>query len=448
MKNLMTLCCLFLMTGLQMQAQNHNDVAVIINQNSPTSIAIGEYFQTQRDIPETNIIRIEAPTTEVISMEEAIPIFEQIKTQLTTNELAESINYLVTTKGLPFIIEMGSDCEEPSICKVSLENRLTCLLSEHEDQITEIGVIPNPYAAEKTAFSRAEYDIFLVSRLDAYTQESVFQLIDRSSSQINTNEEEATIVLDLVNAGSPSVYNVMDMQYTNLQEDIMAANWSNTIYDADESPVLTQENTLWYHTVGNGPYDFFEPSSNWQAGAVGMIHTCYSAPTFEANNDGKLHIADLIESGASGGLGFIDLTYLSELKPIHFFEAYFVENLNLAEANYSALNRLGLSSVIIGDPKTSIVVESPNGTKAPIIGDLNVYPNPSEGLFTIDLIAEMGKIESIEVFNTVGALVYKDTYVAQEGLSAVLDLDGFSSGMYQTILKTEGGVYRQSLVIE
>lgn len=446
MKNLTTLFCLFLCLGLQ--AQNHDDVAIIINQNSPTSMAIGEYFQTQRDIPNANVIRIEAPTTEAIALDEVPAIFEQIKTHINDNSIEDNLNYLVTTKGLPYIVEFGEDCNEPNICKASLESKLSFLLSESEEDALSTSPIINPYFEKNTPFSRAEYGMFLVHRLDGYTQESVFDLIDRSASQIAVEESEASIVLDIVNVEDQGTFGFFDNRFMELRDQILASNWNNVIYDADSSPVPTQESVSWYNTTGFGPYDFFEASMNWVAGSVASSHTCKSAFTFEPHQEGKIYLVDFIEAGATGAVGFVENTYASNMSPTHFYQAYFVENRNLAEANFSTMRRLGNGFLSIGDPKMSILVESPNGTKATNIENLKVYPNPSIGQFWIDLNSNITNIESIEVINALGVLVYQDTYITRDGLKLFLDLSDFSSGWYQVVLKTNTDIYQQSVVIE
>lgn len=446
MKNVLTVCCLFFTASLL--AQNYNDVAVIINQNSPTSIAIGEYFQTQRNIPDINVIRIEAPTTEVIDLAEIPRVFEQIKAHITTNDLEKNINYLVTTKGLPYIVDFGEDCTGPGICKVSLESKLTCLLSEQEEAALGMNHLINPYFGANTPFSKAEFGIFLVSRLDAYSSESVFDLIDRSTNNINLLMEEAPIILDLVNIEDLRTFDAMNHEFSALQEDILANNWTNITYDMVDEPVQTQEKIAWYHNLGFGPFDFFEPTMNWTEGGITTNHSSQSARTFETHNDGKLYLVDLIEAGASGGFGFVENVYMASLEPINFFQAYFIQNLNLMESNFNATRHLNNGFLPIGDPKTSVVVENLTGTKAPIISELNVFPNPSKGIFTIDLTPKMGKVKRIEVFNMVGALVYKNVDVSQEEWSLILDLDGLTHGMYQAILRTEDGVYRQALVVE
>jgi hypothetical protein len=49
------------------QAVNYNDVGVIVNLNSWTSMQIGSHFKNARNIPDQNMIYVSVPTTEVIN---------------------------------------------------------------------------------------------------------------------------------------------------------------------------------------------------------------------------------------------------------------------------------------------------------------------------------------------------------------------------------------------
>ena len=51
-------------------AQTGANVVVIINDDSPASRQVGEYYASKRDVPVANVIRIKAPTTPSITRAE------------------------------------------------------------------------------------------------------------------------------------------------------------------------------------------------------------------------------------------------------------------------------------------------------------------------------------------------------------------------------------------
>ena len=88
---------------------SYNDVAIIVNVNSPTSAAVGNYFKAARSIPDINVIYVSAPTSEEIDSLAFESIRSQVESHLVNNNLENVINYLVTTKGLPLKVRRGDD---------------------------------------------------------------------------------------------------------------------------------------------------------------------------------------------------------------------------------------------------------------------------------------------------------------------------------------------------
>lgn len=162
-------------SALNAQTVSYDDVAVIINDNSSASVEIGNYFQQKRNIPEVNMIHINCSTEERIDSTEARSLIHQVSNYLTSSNIAQSINYLVTTKGVPYILE-GANCDSvPRFNKCySIDQELTMVVN-HEDLI----VVPytsfyNPYYDTLVPdFSQIENTYYLVTRLDGYTVEQV-----------------------------------------------------------------------------------------------------------------------------------------------------------------------------------------------------------------------------------------------------------------------------------
>src|SRR5687768_6720489 len=87
------------------QAQTAENVAVVINDASPESVEIGEYYIKARNIPQENVIRIQAPTDE--SVQPAVfasTIHQPIAAALTSGKLQDRILYIVLTKDVPLRI--------------------------------------------------------------------------------------------------------------------------------------------------------------------------------------------------------------------------------------------------------------------------------------------------------------------------------------------------------
>ena len=47
-------------------------VIIVVNRNDPDSLSIGRYYAEQRSIPEANMIALDAPTEETISLQDYV----------------------------------------------------------------------------------------------------------------------------------------------------------------------------------------------------------------------------------------------------------------------------------------------------------------------------------------------------------------------------------------
>ena len=73
-------------------------------------------------------------------------------------------------------------------------------------------------------------------------------------------------------------------------------------------------------------------------------------------------------------------------------------------------------------------------------GNLLIYPNPSDGIFNIDLAEFRGRRGIVNVFNSLGQIIYQNSLTNNEE-SYVLDLQKQSVGLYFIHLEIEGKSY-------
>ncbi len=156
---------LFLLTGVAAAAVTYDDVAVIVNTNSATSKAIGAYFQAARNVPAANMIYICVPEQEVIDDATFCSMRSQIESSLTSHNITNSINYLVTTKGVPLKVNReanGADPFSTSSASASVESDLSLILGSYSTSIGGAGRIICPYYNAAGHFSRSIFGIYLV----------------------------------------------------------------------------------------------------------------------------------------------------------------------------------------------------------------------------------------------------------------------------------------------
>lgn len=164
----------FTLTTPALAGLSQHDVLLVVNDSSPTSVAIGNYYQSSRSIPDINVCHLTTstacPTIEEVSPEIwydkiRIPIWNHINT--TYPWLKDQIKVILLTKGVP--IRIWGDRDRHSSVDMPL-----CYL----DNISNAGAEPigtynsndyypmfyNPYLGQDESF-----DVFRTSGSNAST---------------------------------------------------------------------------------------------------------------------------------------------------------------------------------------------------------------------------------------------------------------------------------------
>src|SRR5215471_8161451 len=175
-------------------AQTADNVLVVINDASPTSVQIGEYYIRKRSIAQDHVIHLKTGTAEGIARTDFDKtIHGPIADYLIKSDLVDKVLYVVLTKGVPLYID-GTSGLAGTVA--SVDSELTLLYRRMVGSLPApvSGRIPNPYfldqkpVGEAKPFTRFTSDIYLVTRLDGFTVDDVTKLIDRSVSPVTTGK--------------------------------------------------------------------------------------------------------------------------------------------------------------------------------------------------------------------------------------------------------------------
>ncbi len=330
-------------SSLTQNYYNYDDVILVINNNSQISKGIGNYFKIQRNIK--NIIYLNTVDEENVDLSDFDKqIRFPIENFLISNNLTNSTNYIVTTKGLPLkIIDI----------KRSVDSELTLILGPYEKYIGADTKIINPYYTKNETFSRNKFDIYLVTRLTGYNYISVKNMIDRSVDTTNNGK----FVLDISPAKDGTTYRKFNDQMRNASY-ILKRKGYNVTLDNTTTFITRQNDVLGYVSWGsNDPnsIDHAKPHNMWVPGAIAETAVSSSAGTFDYPIYGQSLIADIIEEGATGAKGYTYEPYLDAVaQPDILFDRY-TDGYNLAESYYMASRYIGWTDVVVGDPKTTII---------------------------------------------------------------------------------------------
>jgi uncharacterized protein (TIGR03790 family) len=352
-----------LLTG-RLTAAAPERVLVVVNDNSPVSRAIGEYYVQRRAVPLANVCHLKTTTDESIEREDYNrEIARPIGQFLRQHGLRDSVYYIVTTAGVPLKIPGSGSMQGTA---ASVDSELTLLYADLTGAKSHAlaGGIPNPFFGKRdTPFSHPRFPIYLVTRLAAYDLAGVKSMIDRSLRASNRGK----FVIDL---GAPDDHPGNDW----LRNAAILLPQDRVKFDESTKPVYDQTDVIGYASWGsNDPnHNRRFPGFHWLPGGIVTEYVSTDGRTFArpperwvpgqnwvltigwfAGSPQSL-VADSILEGATGGSGHVYEPYLTFTpRPDMLLPAYY-SGRNLAESYYLAIPALSWQNIVVGDPLCSL----------------------------------------------------------------------------------------------
>jgi uncharacterized protein (TIGR03790 family) len=349
-------------------AQTGRQVLVLVNAGDEISVRTGDAYARSRQVPPDQIIRLTTgPARDEMSRADYARTIEQpVRAWFGKNGAQDRIVYLVIAKGVPLRIA-GSGGLQGSTA--SVDSELTLLYRKMAGLPVPVqGRIDNPYflgarpidAAKP--FSHESSDIFLVARLDGFSEADVQGLIARGKAPVS----RGTFVLDmkaaLIDRANPWLQAAADR--------LTAAGFAErVVLDKTSKVVTNQHDVLGYYSWGsNDPAirqrtfelsfsagalaamfvstdgrTFTAPSDSWQLGSWADKNTYYAGSP-------QSLAGDLIHAGVTGIAAHVGEPYLdATIRPEILFPSY-VAGFNLVESFYLAMPYLSWQTVVVGDP--------------------------------------------------------------------------------------------------
>ncbi len=360
-------CLLVTLTAAPLCAQTSENILLVLNEASPVSLEVGQYYAQKRGIPAANVLRIKTGIDDTVSRGDFEKQIETpIATWLAQNAAQDRILYIALTKGIPLRVA-GSSGPEGTVA--SVDSGLTLLYRKMTGQVLgPAGHVANPYflgsapVAEAKKFSHESQDLYLVSRLDGYTSADIRALIDRGLDP----SREGKILLD--QRGSSQDKGNEWLQETAAALDAMGFK-DRVVLETTAKVLTDQTGVLGYYSWGsNDPAiqsrhfnlgfvpgalaamfvssdarTFAEPPPSWKIGAWGDTASYYAGSP-------QSLAGDLIREGVTGIAGHVAEPYLeATIRPNILFPAY-LAGYNLVEAFYLAMPFLSWQTVVVGDP--------------------------------------------------------------------------------------------------
>ncbi len=352
MKTLVLSFMLLAFCQARLLAQGPENVLLVVNENSEESKAIARYYAEKRKIPPRNICRIRTGEEESIDRSTfERQILKPVAEYLKTNSLQDQILYIVTTRGLPLVVQ-GND--GPVGDMASVDSELTLIYRYLVFGVYQYyGRVENPYFASGGTqenfrpFVRANYDICLVTRLTASSLVDTMLMIDRGLNP----ESGGYFYFDLASAQKSTVSEWLADAAASLERSGQHVTLEKTGKALDE---LYQ--VLGYANQGSNDTALADriPKLHWTRGAIATVFDKSTAHSLREPPGGRSApdstAARYIQGGATGFGGYVgDPTPDGLLRPQILFPAY-AAGYNLAESFYAATRYISWHLVVIGDP--------------------------------------------------------------------------------------------------
>lgn len=350
-----------------------DEVLILCNSKVPESVKLANYYASQRNIPQKNILKLDVPNKPIISRNEyTSTIQDPLRKHFNDHYLwslqsvgkgikvpnRNKIRLIVTTLGLPYGIsnfnpppEKGKEAEKKprgATNSAALDSELACV-GIHGLPID--GPSRNPYHKAKVPFTEHQKSIpyFLVGRIDGPSFQTAKRLIDDA---IATEQQGLWGFCYLDKSLKSGAYKQGD----DWLEEIESANWKlgiPTVMDGNRQTYLSnypmRDTAMyygWYTTHVNGP--FKNPDFKFKRGAIAIHLHSFSAS--KLRNPDTHWVGPLLERGAAATVGNVFEPYLATTHHFDLLHQGLLDGRCFAEACAMALPILSWQNLSIGDP--------------------------------------------------------------------------------------------------
>jgi uncharacterized protein (TIGR03790 family) len=349
-------------------------VVVVVNANDSGSTEIAKYYTEQRGIPKANIIALEMPTKETVTVREFVDtIYNPLLNALIEKDWMNAvkangrdvvgrervsvathhISYLVTTRGVPLRIAndptlLSAGLEQlPKQFKVnngSVDGELALLAAPAN--LPMAAFVPNPLFSKMAPTSANAKRVIRVSRLDGPSVGVVKKLIARSMQA----EAEGLMGRAYFDIGGPHAKGDAWMIAAG---DLAVAAYFDTSLEKTKRPMDGRDRydapaiyMGWYRQNAYGPWR----EAKWSVppGAIGFHLHSFSATTVRSTSKGWL--GAFVNQGYCATVGNVYEPYLEYTHRPQMLLGALLDGHTFGEAAMFSNPALSWQGVAIGDP--------------------------------------------------------------------------------------------------
>ena len=350
---------------------------LLLNQNSEVSIRIATAYQRARFLPDYHLCRLDLPIDDAMDLATFI---DHLYTPLIDclGDSLSSVDTLVLSKGIPLRVR---DDQLGGI-SFSTSSLLSIAQSTYQDQpiwtapLTEYGSCgPNvmcwrPYQVSpwttgplwpqwSRRIQEYQWKLWLVSRLDGYTEEAVIHLINQgveSDLHLDVQNQSQSGMFVLMR-GADAARGVLDVEFEDVARLLKTLNQEVRVVDFNTDwiipPLETNETAkVMGWVVGTSQYGNAIEGNLFLPGSIVDNLTSFGAVpgNFDLDrSESQVSVARWIDRGVSGIHGATDEPLNSSF-PSRYFLVDYVLGASLVEAFMRHFPYVAWQNLVVGDP--------------------------------------------------------------------------------------------------
>lgn len=358
-------------------------VLIVENLSSQVSVDLARVYAQHRGVK--NLLRVECQDSSAEAAKETMP-FAAFRTQIEAPLRAylkakPGIDFIVLTKGIPIRLTaapLGVSGKQPSLDSFVAgldygERKDSIPISLNDSGFTG-KCWANNFWNSHERFSHAKFGGYLVTRLDAYTEDEAERLIT-SAVASEQSPPTGSILIDVASGHGlgdltkvpraaivdhkQDLHVVNEMAYNDWDADLVVAAKNlkakglPVIFDQTEEFIGHRGELMGYCSWGSNDPKFNNDSYqslSFDPGGIAETAVSTSGRTFLPTSGGQSLIADLIRHGATGAKGYCDEPLLQAIASPTILLDRYTSGWTLAESFYAASRYVGWEDIVIGDP--------------------------------------------------------------------------------------------------
>lgn len=337
-------------------------VLLVVNDNSPASLELGQYYRMQRALPGINVMHIRTPvgysmTTAAFTND----IWKPVTDYLAAAGLTNQVDYVVFSCDIPYRVYDGTgpfvEYRSSGLTAAMFYGFKASPNAFVYGCQLAAGSASRYYGAER-AFRRSEEpshnDYFLSSILTATNLATAKQMIDRS---VQADAGLATGTIFLLHSSDP-YRNIQWPQFQHVDFTLRCLPRPHACELLDADAIHGRSNVIGYAV---GQKNVADISNNAYApGAIAEHLTSYGGCLFDSDpHEVQMSILDWVRAGAAGSYGTVvePCGYTNKF-PNELLHVWYARGFNLGESLWMSVQH-PYQGVVVGDPLSAPYAQPP-----------------------------------------------------------------------------------------